>query len=398
MAIINDILDYSKIEAGKLTFDRIPFDLRVAVKEVTDLLTFHAREKGLDLVSRYALNAPHRFLGDPGRIRQVLINLVGNAVKFTREGRVLLQVDCEGIDDGKALLRFSVEDTGIGIPEDKLQTLFEKFTQVDASAGRQAGGTGLGLAISKQIVELMNGAIAVSSHVGRGSVFSFTLPLPIDSNPQFLLPSQVDFTGIRVMIVSDHRTKSRSLEEQVSSWGFRSSVCPMGQEALDALHEACQGADPYQAILMDSHSAGTDEERLGQAIKSDPVLKETLMVMIVSIGHRGDAKRMTESGFSAYLVKPISPSQLFDALSTLWTVRTNGFSTELITRHTVAESRAARDPSPRDQARSVRASVLVVDDNAVNQRMAVRLLEKIGCRVEVANNGLEAVERVEIAL
>ncbi|HSB06906.1 MAG TPA: ATP-binding protein, partial [Thermodesulfobacteriota bacterium] len=336
LTIINDVLDFSKIEAGKLIFENIPFDLQVAVKEVTELLALPAQEKGLELVLRYAPNAPRRFVGDPGRIRQVLINLVGNAIKFTREGHILIDVDCETITQGKALFRFSIADTGMGIPEDKLQIIFEKFTQADSSTTRRTGGTGLGLAISKQIVELMNGTIGASSRVGEGSTFWFLLHLPIDPQPILGLSPQIDLSGVRVMIVSDHEVKCRILQEQILSWGMRNSIYSLDAEALEALHEAHQANDPYQIMIIDCYSAGKDVEKLGQAIKSDSLLRGTLLAMLVSIGQRGDAKRMLEAGFSAYLVKPISSSKLFDALSTLWATQANGMPTELITRHTIA--------------------------------------------------------------
>ena len=393
LTIINDILDYSKIEAGKLSFESIPFDLRVAVKEVTDLLTFQAHEKGIELICRYGPDAPNRFLGDPGRIRQVLINLVGNAIKFTEKGRVLIHVDCQKVASGIALLRFSVEDTGIGIPEDKLETIFEKFTQIDTSTTRRSGGTGLGLAISQQIVELMKGSIGVSSRLGKGTTFWFTLSLPIDPQPRFVLPSQIDFTGLRLMVVSDHETKCRFLMEQISAWGMRTSVHSMDEQAVEALQEAYQTGDPYQIVIMDCYASGLNGERLGQTIRSTPELKETLLAMLVSIGHRGDAKRMMESGFSAYLVKPVSPSQLFDALSTLWAAQADGSSTELITRHTIAESRAARAFSPKHEEKSTPVEVLVVEDNPINRKMVVRMLERMDCRVDVAAHGLEAVEK-----
>ena len=393
LTIINDILDFSKIEAGKLSFENIPFDLQVAIKEVTDLLTPPAQQKGLELILRYAPEAPYRFLGDPGRIRQVLINLVGNAIKFTNEGHVLINIDCEGIPNGKAFLRFSIEDTGIGIPEDRLQSIFEKFTQMDASTTRRYGGTGLGLAISKQIIELMEGTIGVSSRPGEGSTFGFTLPLSIDPHPILLLPSHIDLTGVRIMIVSDHEAKRRILGEQIESWGIRNDAYSRNPEVLRTLREARRAKDPYRIVMIDCHSAGTDGERLGRTIKSDPQLKETLLMMLVSIGQRGDAKCIMEAGFSAYLVKPISPSQLFDALSTLWGTQSEGISTELITRHTIAESRAAKAISLRDIERMISAYVLVVEDNPVNQRMAVRMLEKMGCRVDVAANGAEAFKK-----
>jgi signal transduction histidine kinase len=258
LTIINDILDFSKIEAGKLSFENIPFDLQVAIKEVTGLLTPPAQQKGLELILRYAPEAPYRFLGDPGRIRQVLINLVGNAIKFTNEGHVLINIDCESISNGKAFLRFSIEDTGIGIPEDRLQSIFEKFTQMDASTTRRYGGTGLGLTISKQIVELMEGTVCVSSRPGEGSTFGFTLPLSIDPQPVLLLPPQIDLTGVRIMIVSDHEAKRRILREQIESWGIRNDAYSMNPEVLRTLQDARRAKDPYRIVMIDCHSAGTD--------------------------------------------------------------------------------------------------------------------------------------------
>ena len=270
LTIINDILDYSKIEAGKLTFETIPFDLQVAVKQVMDLLALHAQGKGIELLLRYAPDTPQRFMGDPGRIRQVLINLVGNAIKFTENGHVLIHVTCEKIiEDGRASLRFSVEDTGIGIPEDKLSIIFEKFTQMDASNTRRHGGTGLGLTISKQIVELMSGTIGVSSS-SEGSIFWFTLPLPISPQPLSFTPSEIDLTEIGIMIVSDHEIKRHILQEQISSWNIRNKAYPTNGEALQALRDAHHANTPFQIVIIDCHSAGLEGERLGRAIKSDP--------------------------------------------------------------------------------------------------------------------------------
>ena len=392
LTIINDILDYSKMEAGKLTFESIPFDLQVAIKGITDLLTPSAQQKGLDLIFRYAPEAPYRFLGDPGRLRQVLINLVGNAIKFTDQGHVLINIDCEAITNGKAFLRFSIEDTGIGIPEDRLPTLFKKFTQIDASTTRRYGGTGLGLAISKQIIELMEGTIGVSSRAGEGTTFWFNLSLPVDPKPIFSFPPPADLTGVRVMIVSDHEIKRHILQEQFSGWGMRSDARAMDPEALRILKEARQSKDPYQIVMIVCDSVGIDTERLGKAIKWDPLLRETLLMMLVSTGQRGDAKRVVEAGFVVYLVEPISPFQLLEALSTLWGNHAAGISTELITRHTIAESHAAKAISLQE-APPISAHVLVVEDNMVNQKMVVRMLEKMGCRVDVAANGIEAVRR-----
>ena len=395
LTIINDILDFSKIEAGKLTIDPIPFDLRIAVKEVVGLLSVRAEEKGVELIVRYAPDAPHRFIGDPGRIRQVLTNLVGNAIKFTEKGHVLINVECENKTDTTAKLRLSIEDTGIGISEDKSHYIFEKFTQTDASTTRRYGGTGLGLAISKQLVELMGGTIGVTSRPSEGSTFWFTLPLSLDNQDVALLLPQSDLEGVHVLIVDDNKINCRVLHEQLSSWGMRSSAYPTGGEAMRALRETQAARDPYQIAILDYYLPDMDGESLGRMIKDDPALRETLLVMLTSVGQRGDAKRVSEAGFSAYLVKPVSPSQLLDALSAVWGTWKEGISTTLITRHTLAESQTAKAVPVPKQEKPIHAHVLVVEDNAVNQRLGMRMLEKRGCRVDVAANGLEAVEMVE---
>ncbi len=395
LTIIDDILDFSKIEAGKLTIDPIPFDLRIAVKEVVGLLSVRAEEKGVELIVRYAPDAPHRFIGDPGRIRQVLTNLVGNAIKFTEKGHVLINVECENKTDTTAKLRLSIEDTGIGISEDKSHYIFEKFTQTDTSTTRKYGGTGLGLAISKQLVELMGGTIGVTSQPGEGSTFWFTLPLSLDTQDIAPLLPRSDLEGVHVLIVDDNKINCRVLHEQLSIWGMRSSAYPTGGEAMRALRETQAARDPYQIAILDYYLPDMDGESLGRMIKDDPALRETLLVMLTSVGQRGDAKRVSEVGFSAYLVKPVSPSQLLDALSTVWGTWKEGISTTLITRHTLAESQTAKAVPVPKQEKPIRARMLVVEDNVVNQRMAVRMLEKLGCRVDVAANGLEAVAMVE---
>ncbi len=395
LTLINGILDLSKIEAGKLTLEPIPFDLRAAIKEVTNLLTIRAQEKRIELIVRYAPDAPYRFIGDPGRIRQVLTNLVGNAIKFTEKGHVLINIGCEKRTDTQTELRISIEDTGIGIPEDKKNDIFEKFTQADTSTTRKYGGTGLGLAISKQLVKLMGGDIGVTSRLGEGSTFWFTLSLPLDTqHPPRSLPRS-DLEGVRVLIVDDHEVSRRVLQEQISSWRMLSRAYATSQEALTTLHEAHAVGQPYQLAILNYYLPDMDGETLGRSIKNNSALQKTLLVMLTSIGQRGDAKRMKEAGFSAYLVKPVSPSLLFDVLSTVWGASIEGIPTELITRHTLAESPQTQQEAPVKIVRPIHARVLVVDDNIVNQKMAVKMLEKLGCTIEVADNGLEAVKKVE---
>ncbi|MEO0248370.1 MAG: response regulator [candidate division WOR-3 bacterium] len=402
LTLLNDILDFSKIEAGKLVIEPFPFDLQTAVEEVVDLLAAKAQEKGIDLMVRYAPDVPRHVIGDAGRIRQVLTNLVGNAIKFTHQGYVLVEVTAEAREqerpstDQVSRFTFSVHDTGIGIPEDKLDYIFEKFTQADTSTTRRYGGTGLGLAISKQLVTAMGGSIGVSSRVGEGSTFWFTLPLPLDTQASAVPVPTADLAGVRVLIVDDNEVNRRILQEQLTVWGIRNSSFASGEEALEALREAQAAGDPYQMALIDYQMPGMDGEMLAHAIKSDPTLQETVLVMLTSLGQRGEARRMMEAGFAAYLVKPVRPSQLKDALAKARGAQMMAASANPATRFTQGESRAAELGLPKPRSKSIRARVLVVEDNVVNQKVAVRMLEKLGCRVDVAANGKEAIRMVEL--
>ncbi len=391
--IINDILDLSKIEAGKLLIEPIPFDLRVAVDEVADLLAIRAEESGLEFIVRYAPTCPRHVVGDPGRVRQILTNLANNAIKFTREGHVLINIECEEHTRHEGRFRFAVEDTGIGIPEDKLERIFEKFTQADASTTRQFGGTGLGLTISKQLTELMGGTIGATSHPGRGSTFWFTLPLPLQTEaPAALVPTS-DLRGVRVLVASESDINWRVLHEQLSTWGVRHNAVASGKEALTALRTARQSGDPYQLAILGHRLPDMDGEMLGRTIKDEPALQETVLVMLTSTGKRGDAQRAQGAGFAAYLVNPLRDSHLLGTLTMVWTSRTQGGDAEFVTRHSFAKSRRRATDSPA-LMRSTPTRVLIAEDNAVNRKVAVRLLEKLGCRVDVASDGKEAVSMV----
>ena len=393
LTIINDILDFSKIQAGKLTVEPIPFDLQGAVEDVGDLLAAKAAEKEIELILSYAPTAPRHVIGDPGRIRQILTNLAGNAIKFTHQGHVIIQV--EGQErDGTARLRFTLEDTGIGISEDQLAQLFEKFTQADASTTRKYGGTGLGLAISKQLVELMGGEIGATSQVGAGTTFWFSLGLPLDaSTPSVALPPR-DLKGVRVLIVDDNAVNRRVLEGQLASWGLQHKSVASGEEALDALRQAQAAGAPHQIAIVDQEMPGMDGESLARAIKADPALQATLLVMLTSVGQRGDGKRMAEAGFAAYLTKPIRQAPLLEALSSVWAIQGQE-PQRLITRHSLAASQTAEGMPDPDTVPFRQTRVLLVEDNVVNQKVAVRMLEKLGCRVDVAANGKEAVDMVQ---
>ena len=393
LTILNDILDFSKIEAGMLVMEPIPFDLRLAVEEVAELLAVRAGEKDLELMVRYPPDVPRRVIGDAGRIRQVLTNLLGNAVKFTHQGHVLITVECRERTGSDGRFRLVVEDTGIGISADQLERIFDKFTQADASTSRRYGGTGLGLSISKHLAELMGGSVGAWSRPGEGSTFWLEVRLPLDHQAAAQALPAADFAGARVLVVDDHEINRRVLVEQVAGWGLRADSCPSVNEALAALREASGLGDAYRIAVLDGQMPGMDSESLARAIKADPALRETVLVMLTSIGQRGDARRLAEAGFAAYLVKPVRPSELMDTLTTVWGARTQNLSTPLITRHTLAEVRAAKTPPPVETSQHNRAYVLVAEDNIVNRKVAAGMLEELGCRVDVACSGREAVER-----
>jgi signal transduction histidine kinase/CheY-like chemotaxis protein len=405
LSLINDILDFSKIEAGKMVLEPISFDLQSAVDDLADALGARMREKGLDFIVRYAPDSPSRLVGDPGRIRQILLNLAGNAVKFTSRGHVYVNVECLEKTTDSAEMRFSVEDTGIGIPENKIESIFEQFTQADSSTTREFGGTGLGLAICRQLVKLMGGVLGVESHLGQGSTFWFTLRLPLDREAKQPPLPRADLAGARILYVDDILTNRFVLQEQLNVWGVRNDVCNSAEEALLKLREAHAAGDPYQIAILDQQMPGMDGETLARVIKGHSILARTVLVMLTSWGRPGDAPRMKEAGFSAYLTKPMRQKQLLEALETVWgsyqssQLQNNGQPLNLVTRHTLKESHKMRTDNDQSGTLEARAKfqghVLVAEDNAVNQKVASRLLEKLGCRVEIACNGKEAIEMAE---
>jgi len=390
LAIINDILDFSKIEAGKLTIEPIAFNLQAAIEDVAEVFAARVAQKSLELIVRYEPHLPRHIVGDPGRVRQVLMNLVGNAIKFTLHGHVLINVQCEAHADGGQQLRLSVEDTGVGIAADKLQCIFEKFTQADASTTRQFGGTGLGLAICKQLAELMGGRVGVTSRPGLGSTFWFTLPLCVPDNVP-VPPPRADLAGVRVLIVDDNEVNRRVLHEQITSWRMRNGGFASGEESLHVLREAHAAGDPYQIVVLDYRMAGMDGEMLARAIKADAMLKETVLIMLTSVDHSEDRQRLQDAGIFACLVKPVRQSRLWDVMAAAWASRIGESSTQILTRIVRNESVV-----PSKRSWKAHARILVTDDNTTNQKVARLMLENLGCRVDVAANGKEALEMLDL--
>jgi PAS domain S-box-containing protein len=385
LSLINDILDYSKIEAGRLDLEKIDFDLRTTIEGILDVVAQRAQGKGLELVCLIHPNVPRRVCGDPGRLRQIILNLLNNAIKFTEAGEVTVHVALETETEEMHTLHIRVNDTGIGIPSDRQEVIFESFSQADASTTRRFGGTGLGLAICKQIIGLMGGEIGVESEENRGSTFWFTLPLARCSTPEEITPSDVELQGRRILVVDDNSTNLALFRALLGSWECHHTETECGERALDLLQRAAEDGDPYHIVLLDRQMPGMDGETLGRAVKSDPRLAGTILVMLTSLAERGDASRLHEIGFAAYLPKPIKQSHLHDCLVTVLGQRSAPEGTlppPLVTRHTLREARR-------------RAHILLAEDNPVNQRVAIHMLSQMGYQVDAVPNGREAVEALE---
>jgi signal transduction histidine kinase/CheY-like chemotaxis protein len=388
LSIISDILDYSKIEAGKLDLENINFDLRVALDEVIDFVAIKAHEKGLECVAMVSPDVPSLLFGDPGRLRQILINLVSNATKFTEKGEVVVKTTLEDENTSHATIRFSVNDTGIGIPKDQMDRLFKSFSQVDSSTTRKFGGTGLGLTISKQLAELMDGQIGVESEEGKGSTFWFTVVFekqPENLKEKIVVPN--DIKGKRILIVDDNATNRYVLREQLNSWGCRHGETSNGMQALEELRLTVDSKDPYEIAILDMQMPEMDGETLGRKIKQDPDLKNTILVLLTSMGKRGDAKRIEEIGFAAYLTKPVKQSQFYDCLTTVTSTKKEMLTDQpatIVTRHSVVEDKKHKQ------------RILLVEDNITNQKVALNILKRFGYNADAASNGKEAVKALKM--
>jgi len=379
LGLINDILDFSKIEAGKLDLEEIDFDLRTTIQDVGVILRQRAEEKGLQLVCSTDAEVPSRLRGDPGRLRQILLNLSTNAIKFTEKGGVQITATLDQETDDQATIRFTVVDTGIGIPDSRRDVLFSKFTQLDASTTRRFGGTGLGLAISKQLAEMMGGQIGVTSQIGRGSSFWFTAVLPkqlVREEP--IAWKRTDPSGVRILVVDPSVSNRTELAGQLESFGCRVSQVATEEEAFSELREAAS-QNPYRVAFIEKQLLRSTGGHLGRKIKSEPLLADTRLVMITSTGRRGDAAEVRRIGFSAYLPRPICPDDLNECLNAILAPAIKE-EDGLVTRYTLAESRKKR------------LRILLVEDNLVNQKVALSILSKLGYRAEAVSNGREALD------
>ncbi len=384
LTLLNDILDFSKIEAGKLELEILDFDLRALLDDFAGLMALRAQDKGLEFICAAAPDVPANLTGDPGRLRQVLLNLAGNAVKFTGHGEIAVRATLVSETDAEVVLRFSVKDTGIGIPPDKQGLLFHKFAQADASTTRRYGGTGLGLAISKELAVMMGGEIGVISDEGSGSEFWFTVRLGKQIGVPRSAPMPVQIRGVHILVVDDSATNREILAAQLNAWGTRSEVTSDGAAALAALRRAREAGDPFAAAIVDMQMPGMDGADLARAIKSDEALAETILVLMTSIGQRGDARPMRELGFAAYLVKPARQSDLFDCLATVLAGTATAQPVRpIVTRHTIREMRRGK------------IRILLAEDNLTNQDVALGILAKLGLKADAVVNGAEAIAALE---
>ena len=386
LTLLNDILDFSKIESGRLELESINFSLRNAVEDVAYTLAKRAQDKGLEMACLIDPDLSADLRGDPGRLRQILVNLVGNAIKFTHQGEIVIHASPLEETATDVVIHFAVQDTGIGIPSERLAAVFDRFTQADGSTTRKYGGTGLGLTISKQLVEAMHGRIGVESSAGVGSTFWFDLRFekrprekPLTA-PLTLGP--VNLTQARILIVDDNQTNRMVLTKNVEALGSRVDAVASGAKALESLRNAQRAGDPYHVVLLDMQMPGMDGEQTARAIKSDPAAKEAKIIILTSMGQRGDASHFEALGCSGYLLKPVKQQMLFDAIVAVLG-REEKRGAGLITRHTLSEQR------------KLGLRLLLAEDNPINQKLAVVLLQKAGYSVDAVETGAQALEKVQ---
>ena len=384
LAVINDVLDFSKIEAGKLDLERAPFDLRERLGDTMKLLALRAHAKGLELACQIRPEVPDRLIGDAGRLRQIVVNLVGNAVKFTDAGEVVLDVDRQAGSGDEVVLHFAVVDTGIGIPKEKRDDIFNAFEQADNSPKRRFGGTGLGLVISSRLVEAMDGRIWVESEVDRGSTFHFTARFGVEAGEA--ADARPDRRGIvgdtQVLVVDDNDTNRRILEEMLRNWGMKPVAVARAEEALQRMLEAQTAGEPYRVVLTDSDMPGTDGFLFAEQINRETDFGGNVIMMLTTGDRQGDITRCEQLGIAAYLPKPVKQSELLDAVST---------ALGLTTAEDEAPEALTADPSDRLPP----LEILLAEDSLVNQKLVVGLLQKHGHTVVAVNDGREAIAALE---
>jgi PAS domain S-box-containing protein len=385
LTVINDILDFSKVEAGKLDLEVLDMDMRDTVEDVARLLAIQAHAKGLEVIALIDPGLPDLVRGDAGRLRQVLLNLGGNAVKFTQQGEVSIECKVAQKDDRGTLIRCEIRDTGMGIPASRVDALFMAFTQVDSSTTRRFGGTGLGLSIVKRLVELMGGEVGVSSEEGVGSTFWFTARLGVAQDAAKARPAPpIELRGQRIVIVDDNMTNRKVLLGQLSLCGMDAACASSADEALSLMRIAASAGRPFEVALLDHQMPGCDGATLGKTILAEPALRGARLILLTSSGQRGDGRLFSELGFAGYLLKPVTHRDLTDCLMMVLGTQAEGWRTAtqpIVTRHAL-----------RSQRHREAHHILLAEDNVVNQKVACRILEKLGYRVDVAGDGQAAFE------
>jgi signal transduction histidine kinase/CheY-like chemotaxis protein len=383
LSLINDILDFSKIEAGKLDMEAIDFNLRDSLDGAMKAVSIRAHQKGLEVLYDITPETPDALRGDPTRLRQIVLNLIGNAVKFTSQGEVMLRIEKLAETEEEVTLHFAVSDTGIGIPLQKQQSIFEGFTQADSSMSRKFGGTGLGLAISSRLVEEMGGRLRVESKLGLGSSFQFNARFALQKNPPPVAEAGLGaFNDLKVLVVDDSVTSGRILQEMLRGWGMSPTLVDRGSQVLAQMEKARALGSPFRLVLLDAHMPDADGFEIAAQIKNNPRFGESEVVILTSVGLRGDAAKCREAGIGAYLPKPIRRPDLLDAIRLVLGPRVRDEDVHtLVTTHSLREGRSAM-------------TILLAEDNRVNQTMAIRLLEKRGHTVVLAETGKAALAAV----
>jgi two-component system, sensor histidine kinase and response regulator len=386
--LINDILDFSKIEAGKLELEEIEFDLHTTFESVADMMAIKAHEKSIEFTCIIHPDVPSKLIGDPGRLRQILTNLSGNAIKFTTDGGVTIRVSLKEELLSSVSLLVSIEDTGIGIPQEGIDRLFKSFSQIDASTTRKYGGTGLGLAISKQLVKKMGGEIGVTSQINKGSRFWFIAVFKKQPGikPEILLPKD-SVKSKKILLVDKNDSSRESISTHISMWGCDYEEASTGKEAIEKLEKADMEKRPFHICIIAQMLDDINGEELGKIIKSNPNMKDISLILIAYFGLRGDANRIKDIGFSAYLPKPVKHSQLLNCLEAV--IENREYAKKdpdkkvLVTRHSLLDS----------EKHSIK--ILLAEDNPVNQKLALKLFEKFGYKADPVNNGCEAIETLK---
>ncbi|MEO8139329.1 MAG: response regulator [Gemmatimonadota bacterium] len=381
LTLLNDVLDFSKMEGEHLVLESTPFDLRYLLESIASLLAVRIGEHPIELVADIGTDVPPLVRGDPTRLRQVLTNLLGNAIKFTTKGEVALSATTVASSQGQADIRIAIRDTGIGIPADKIESVFEEFTQADVSMTRRYGGTGLGLAISRRLVSLMGGELTVTSAEGRGSEFAFTIRVQVEESRPVAASNVGHLAGLRMLVVDDNPTNRRIVREMLTFAKVHVEETESVEDGLAALRQAVSEGQPFPLAIIDAQMPGRDGFDLAAAVHADPALSATRLLMLTSAGQRGDIQRCREVGIDGYLTKPASRTDLLEVTAALVGAAGQAPGAGIITRHTIAESRR-------------RLRILLAEDNLVNQEIAATLLRKRGHWVDIVGNGREAVEAI----